>query len=172
MRRYLPALFLVFSCLAIFPCQADQVDEDFRSVRLQLTDEPSLFQRTTNHAENAAERALAFIGIRYRRGGSSPETGFDCSGLVGHVFKTLGTVLPRTAREISHKGELVHQDELQPGDLVFFNTMRRTFSHVGIYLGNQQFVHAPASGGQVRIDNLREKYWSKRYNGARRLGSL
>lgn len=168
MRRYLLAGFLSLCCLAT-ACQADQIDEDIRTVRLQLADEPSLFQRTSESAEKAAERALNFIGIRYRRGGSSPETGFDCSGFVSHVFKTIGTALPRTAREMSHQGETVNKDELQPGDLVFFNTMRRTFSHVGIYLGNQQFIHAPASGGRIRIDDLREKYWGKRYNGARRL---
>lgn len=172
MRSSLLAISLTLSCLAMTPCQADQIDEDIRIIRQQLTEEPSLLQRTSESAEQAAERALAFIGIRYRRGGSSPETGFDCSGLVNHVFKSVGTVLPRTAREMSHRGETIHKDELQPGDLVFFNTMRRTFSHVGIYLGNQQFVHAPASGGRVRIDDLREKYWGKRYNGARRVGDI
>ncbi|RXM15729.1 peptidoglycan endopeptidase, partial [Citrobacter sp. AAK_AS5] len=86
---------------------------------------------------------LTFVGANYRRGGESPETGFDCSGLVRHVFReSLGLVLPRTSRDMSRIGETVHQDDLQPGDLVFFNTLRRGFSHVGIYLGEHRFVHA------------------------------
>ena len=114
--------------------------------------------------------ALDLLGIRYRRGGTSPDTGFDCSGFVRHVFsQTIGLILPHNAREIARNGEKVRPDELQPGDLVFFNTMRRALSHVGIYLGEHQFVHAPASGGEVRIEDMRTAYWAKRYNGARRI---
>jgi len=110
------------------------------------------------------------LGIRYRRGGTSPENGFDCSGFVGHVFREgIGLILPRSAAEISKTGENVNKEELKPGDLVFFNTMRKTFSHVGIYLGNNQFIHAPRVGGQIRIEDMREAYWAKRYNGARRV---
>src|SRR5688572_3068233 len=109
---------------------------------------------------------LALVGIRYRRGGSDVESGFDCSGFVGHVFReAIGLVLPRTSREISRAGEAVRKTELKPGDLVFFNTLQRTFSHVGIYLGNHQFVHAPRPGHSVRVEDLRESYWAKRYNG-------
>lgn len=127
-------------------------------------------QAATQATQAALSQALDLLGIRYRMGGTTPENGFDCSGFVGHVFKEgLGMVLPRTAKEISQTGEVVAQDELKPGDLVFFNTMRRTFSHVGIYLGNNQFVHAPRSGGQVRIEDMRDTYWTKRFNGARRL---
>jgi len=119
---------------------------------------------------NLLSGALDLIGIRYRRGGSSPSTGFDCSGFVDHVFReTLGLVLPRSAREIAKSGEKVRPDDLQPGDLVFFNTMRRTFSHVGIYLGEHLFVHAPASGGEVRVEDMRASYWAKRFTGARRI---
>ena len=128
-----------------------------------------LLERAGSSANETVEQALGLIGIRYRRGGNSPETGFDCSGFVSHVFRSLGTILPRTSREISKNGEAVRKDDLQPGDLVFFNTMRRTFSHVGIYLGDNRFVHAPASGGEVRVDDMREKYWGKRFNGARRI---
>lgn len=116
-------------------------------------------------------RALDLIGIRYRRGGNSAETGFDCSGFVGHVFReTLGLILPRTASEISQTGEQVDKTQLKPGDLVFFNTMRRAFSHVGIYLGDNQFVHAPRAGDKVRVADMSDSYWAKRYNGARRVG--
>jgi cell wall-associated NlpC family hydrolase len=113
---------------------------------------------------------MDLLDIRYRRGGSSPEAGFDCSGFVGHVFREgLGLILPRSSKEMSKSGEIVTRDELRPGDLVFFNTMRRAFSHVGIYLGDNQFVHAPRTGGRVRIEDLRDGYWMKRFNGARRI---
>jgi cell wall-associated NlpC family hydrolase len=114
--------------------------------------------------------ALNLIGIRYRRGGGDAERGFDCSGFVRYVYQeALGLVLPRTSREISRTGEPVEKSELQPGDLVFFKTMRHAFSHVGIYLGDNQFVHAPRPGGAVRVEDIRDRYWMKRYNGARRI---
>jgi cell wall-associated NlpC family hydrolase len=130
----------------------------------------SFVDRATATAQDAIDQAMDLLGIRYRRGGSSPEVGFDCSGFVSHVFREgLGMVLPRSSKEMSKSGEAVSKDELRPGDLVFFNTMRRAFSHVGIYLGDNQFVHAPRSGGRVRIEDLRDGYWTKRFNGARRV---
>jgi cell wall-associated NlpC family hydrolase len=117
-------------------------------------------------------KALDLIGIRYRRGGTSPETGFDCSGFVGHVFREgLGLYLPHNARQISKSGEVVARNELQPGDLVFFDTMRRAFSHVGIYLGDDKFVHSPRSGGAVRVEDMNDSYWRRRFNGARRIAT-
>lgn len=116
------------------------------------------------------DRAQDLIGIRYRRKGDLPQTGFDCSGFVGYVYREgLGLILPRASREISKAGTPVSKDELEAGDLVFFNTMRHAFSHVGIYLGDNLFVHAPRTGETVRIDNLQGRYWAKRYNGARRV---
>jgi cell wall-associated NlpC family hydrolase len=130
----------------------------------------SFVDRATATAQDAIDQAMDLLGIRYRRGGSSPEAGFDCSGFVSHVFREgLGLVLPRSSKEMSKSGEEIGKDELRPGDLVFFNTMRRAFSHVGIYLGDNQFVHAPRSGGRVRIEDLRDSYWNKRFNGARRV---
>ncbi|MDH5534253.1 MAG: C40 family peptidase [Betaproteobacteria bacterium] len=115
-------------------------------------------------------RALALTGIRYRWGGESPETGFDCSGLVMYLFnEALSRALPRTAFEMSRVGRKIARDELEPGDLVFFNTLRRPFSHVGIYLGDQRFIHAPARGGHVEVVNMTNHYWQGRYNGARRI---
>lgn len=135
--------------------------------------EPSLFDRYAASAQELVLRALSFVGVGYRRGGESPDTGFDCSGLVRHVYReSLGLVLPRTSREISRAGESIHRDQLQPGDLVFFNTRRRGFSHVGIYLGEHRFVHAPASGGEVRVEDMRQVYWTKRFNGARRIAMI
>jgi cell wall-associated NlpC family hydrolase len=131
----------------------------------------SLAARAFDGVQTTLDRALEYLGIRYRRGGTSPETGFDCSGFVRHVFgQALGLDLPHNAKAISQTGERVEKTELMPGDLVFFNTMRRTFSHVGIYLGNNLFVHAPRAGGRVRIEDMTDRYWSRRYNGARRIG--
>lgn len=128
------------------------------------------FQRYTQAAGELVDQAMGYLGIRYRFGGTSPETGLDCSGLVMNVFRNaIGLDLPRTASEMARMGENIGRQELKPGDLVFFNTMRRAFSHVGIYLGDGQFVHAPSSGGKVRVENMANSYWSERFNGARRL---
>ncbi len=122
-------------------------------------------------AELAAS-ALDQLGVRYRLGGTSPEAGFDCSGLVVYVTReVLGLQLPRRAEEISRVSEPIDVDDLQPGDLVFYNTLRRKFSHVGIYLGDGRFVHSPSSGGVVRIESMDISYWKKRFNGARRIAS-
>jgi cell wall-associated NlpC family hydrolase len=115
--------------------------------------------------------AVSLVGSPYRLGGTSPETGLDCSGFVGHVFKqTLGVLLPRTSVAISKATQILTQPELQPGDLVFFNTMRSAFSHVGIYLGDNRFVHAASSRtGKVMVSSLTEQYWRDRFDGARRI---
>lgn len=124
----------------------------------------------TNHASQLAMQAVSMLGIHYKYGGNSPENGLDCSGLVRYVYKeTLGKDLPRTAAEISHVGEHVDPHDLRPGDLVFYNTLRRGFSHVGIYLGDNKFIHSPSAGGQVRIESMDLSYWKKRFNGARRI---
>lgn len=129
-----------------------------------------LIERYGNAAQELMNQGMEYLGIRYRFGGNSPATGLDCSGLVQNVFRNaLGLNLPRTAREMARLGDKVGRQDLKPGDLVFFNTMRRTFSHVGIYMGEGRFLHAPASGGRVRIDEIGERYWSQRFNGARRL---
>jgi cell wall-associated NlpC family hydrolase len=115
--------------------------------------------------------AMNFLGVPYRRGGSAADEGFDCSGFTRHVFESsLGIVLPRRAAEQARKPGLqtVPKDELAPGDLVFFNTMRRAFSHVGIYIGEGRFIHAPRAGGEVRIERMDARYWTTRFNGARR----
>ncbi|MBM3367259.1 MAG: NlpC/P60 family protein [Betaproteobacteria bacterium] len=124
----------------------------------------------------SAERAEALLqvllalGIDYRPGGNSPATGFDCSGLVAHVFReAYGIRLPQNARAQSDAGGPVSLAQLQAGDLVFYNTLKRPFSHVGIYIGDGKFVHAPKSGAQVRVESIRAAYWRERFNGARRI---
>jgi cell wall-associated NlpC family hydrolase len=115
--------------------------------------------------------AMAYLGVPYRFGGSSQETGFDCSGFTSYVYaRVLGLNLPRRAAEQAQMTGMqnVDQSELRPGDLVFFNTLRRTFSHVGIYIGENRFIHAPRSGAVVRIEDMGVSYWQQRFNGARR----
>ena len=114
--------------------------------------------------------AMSFLGIKYKRGGNTPENGLDCSGFVRLVFKnTDETELPRTAKEISTQGTSVDAKDLKPGDLVFYNTLKKSFSHVGIYLGDNKFIHAPSAGGRIRIESMDLDYWRKRFNGARRI---
>jgi cell wall-associated NlpC family hydrolase len=114
--------------------------------------------------------ALGFLGVPYRRGGSDGESGFDCSGFVRAIYQqTAGLLLPRRASEQAAATETIDKTDLKPGDLVFFNTMRRAFSHVGIYVGNGKFIHAPKPGGEVRVEDLGTSYWAKRFDGARRV---
>jgi cell wall-associated NlpC family hydrolase len=121
-------------------------------------------------AQSVTDYALELIGVRYKFGGENPEKGLDCSGLVKYVFEQVtGVTLPRSAREQAKVGEKVDLDELQPGDLVFFNTRRFAFSHVGIYLGDNSFIHAPNRRSSVKIASIDGRYWKKRFNGARRL---
>jgi len=123
-----------------------------------------------DRARELVIQALALIGVNYKYGGSSPDRGFDCSGLVSHVFQeVIGLTLPRNSQAMSKVGEKVDKTELQPGDLVFFNTRRFAFSHVGIYLGDNSFIHAPNRRSSVKVASIDGKYWKKRFNGARRL---
>ena len=123
-----------------------------------------------DRAQDIVLNAMGFMGIPYRYGGSSPETGFDCSGFVQYVVRqAAGFVLPRSSYEQIRQGAVVAREELQAGDLVFFNTMRATASHVGIYIGENRFIHAPSRGKTVEIVSFADAYWQARYDGARRL---
>ncbi|MCV2366876.1 C40 family peptidase [Paucibacter oligotrophus] len=130
-----------------------------------------LLDQVRDAASGLVIASMNFLGVRYTRGGSSVESGFDCSGFTRHIFESsVGMILPRRADEQAKMSNLltVKRDELKPGDLVFFNTMKRTFSHVGIYVGEGKFIHSPRVGGAVRVEDMREAYWSKRFTGARR----
>lgn len=139
-----------------------------------------LAQQVRNTATDLASElvlsAMNFLGVPYRRGGTSEETGFDCSGFTRHVFEnSVGLILPRRASEQASSPQLIpvqQQAELKPGDLVFFNTLRQTFSHVGIYIGDNKFIHSPRAGGSVRVEDMRQAYWQQRYNGARRAPTM
>jgi cell wall-associated NlpC family hydrolase len=138
---------------------------------LQPLESSPMMQSVRDAASELVMSAMNFLGVPYRRGGDTETTGFDCSGFTRHIFEhSLGLVLPRRADEQATLGSLlqIQRDDLKPGDLVFFNTMRRTFSHVGIYVGDDKFIHSPRSGGAVRIEDMRESYWARRFTGARR----
>lgn len=146
---------------------------------LDTTPVYELAQQVRDKASDMASRlvtsAMDFLGVKYRRGGESAETGFDCSGFTRHVFEnSVGLILPRRAIEQANSPDLVpvSRNELKPGDLVFFNTLRHTFSHVGIYVGDNKFIHSPRAGGSVRVEDIREAYWQKRFDGARRAPSI
>lgn len=143
-----------------------------------LTDHDWLPQIThAGHAvasrtEQLISTAMGLIGAPYYRGGTNVASGFDCSGFVRNVYaQALGLVLPRVARDQAKVTMKIKKNELRPGDLVFFNTMRKIFSHVGIYLGEGQFIHSPRSGASVRIESMDTKYWRARFNGARRVAA-
>lgn len=131
-----------------------------------------LGSKARDTASDITTYALSLIGVDYRFGGNTPDSGLDCSGLIRYVFQqATGLSLPRSAREQARVGESVSRDKLQPGDLVFFNTRRFQFSHVGLYIGDNRFIHAPSSGGAVQVVSLDNAYWQKAFNGARRIVS-
>jgi len=157
MLKYVHCLLIAFAlALGSFSAQAEE--------------QHSALARYSNAAQEVILKGLELVGVHYRLGGNDEESGLDCSGFVRLVFKdTIGLLLPRTAREMSEFAQQIDARELKPGDLVFFNTMRRTFSHVGIYLGDHYFLHAPRPGAEIRVENMQNSYWIKRYNGARRV---
>ena len=145
----------------------------------QFMAEKGLFKRLDEVRHNVTDRAsdlvvtaMGFLGVPYKRGGNSVETGFDCSGFVKAMYEqTIGLVLPRRANEQAAATQTIDKKDLQPGDLVFFNTMRRAFSHVGIYVGNGKFIHSPKPGAEVRVEDMGVNYWARRFDGARRVST-
>ena len=131
---------------------------------------------TTSKAESSKEagdvlmNAMGLLGVPYVFGGNSPSSGLDCSGLIKYVFqKSMNVNLPRTAAAMAKTGQSIDRDNLKPGDLVFFNTRGFANSHVGLYIGNNKFMHAPRTGKTVEVANMGTKYWTSKYNGARRI---
>jgi cell wall-associated NlpC family hydrolase len=120
--------------------------------------------------DSIVQEALEMIGIPYKWGGNNPEEGLDCSGFVRYVYRQVtGMLLPRESAQISKTGDVIAQSDLHPGDLVFFNTRRGQATHVGIYMGKQQFIHAPTQGAYIRVESMTSRYWASRYYGARRV---
>lgn len=154
MRRIAP---VILSCTALL-LTAPSLAEDSVADGIKEKAKPILY-------------ALSLLGTPYKFGGNNPEKGVDCSGFVSHVYKQSANVsLPHSAKAISQNGETVKKEELKPGDLVFFNTLKRPFSHVGIYTGDGKFVHASSRREkEVTVSSLEDGYWAKRFSGARRL---
>ncbi len=153
----------------------DAITRFLRESGLVAGADGALLNQVRETASGLVLSAMNFLGVPYRRGGTSAESGFDCSGFTRHVFESsVGLLLPRRSRDQAQAAGLqdVRREELKPGDLVFFNTMRSAFSHVGIYVGDGKFIHSPRTGSQVRVEDMREAYWTKRYNGARRVPEL
>ncbi|PUE47378.1 glycoside hydrolase [Limnohabitans sp. 2KL-1] len=157
--------------------QAAPQDEDVtksaadKSMVSHLTDQLyGAKDKASDKATGLITQAMGLLGVPYKRGGSSEASGFDCSGFVRHLYeKSVGRLLPHRAEEQARSTEVIDRSELQPGDLVFFNTMKRTFSHVGIYLGDGKFIHSPRTGKSVKVEDMRSAYWQQRFNGARRV---
>jgi cell wall-associated NlpC family hydrolase len=172
LRRCVTALFV--TSLAITSPVVTAQDSAARSFTDAATTKVrSAAASALKSAQDLAATALDLIGIRYKWGGNTPETGLDCSGLVRYVFQQVtGVTLPRTAKDMSRLGMEVAASELQPGDLVFFNTRRFAFSHVGIYLGDNQFIHAPRRGREVEVATLDSSFWKLRFDGARRMAGV
>ena len=161
---------LAAACLACACAWSAVHAKDAPAPRTLTTSALETAGKVWSGAQDVAIYALGLIGVDYRFGGNSPDSGLDCSGLVRYVFQEVtGVTLPRTAREMSSIGSKIALGDLKPGDLVFFNTRRFQFSHVGIYLGDSRFIHAPSTGGEVEIARMSESYWQKHFDGARRL---
>ena len=175
MTRWL-CISLLVACAGAQAAPAVPAEDDlqlFIAEQGLLTKLEQIGQTVTHRASDLVVTAMGFLGVPYRRGGNSAETGFDCSGFVRAMYETtIGLALPRRANEQAAATQTIDKHDLQPGDLVFFNTMRRAFSHVGIYVGEGKFIHSPKPGAQVRVENMAQGYWQRRFDGARRVLSL
>lgn len=181
MSRWLCTLILACACSAqAAPTTTSSDDIDrlatdkglltrLEDVRHKVADKA---HTVAGQASELVVNAMGFLGVPYKRGGTSAESGFDCSGFVRAMYQqTVGLLLPRSADQQAAATQTIDKKELQPGDLVFFNTMRRSFSHVGIYVGDGKFIHAPRSGAEVRVEDMSISYWARRFNGARRVAT-
>jgi len=173
MRRIvLTALALVIAASAHAAPQQNQADDVDKVLaeRGFMGHVDHVRHAVTDRTSELVVSAMGFLGVPYRLGGNSAETGFDCSGFVRAMYnKSVGLLLPRRAAEQAAATEKIDRSELKPGDLVFFNTMRRAFSHVGIYIGDGKFIHSPRTGSEVRVEDMNISYWQRRFNGARRV---
>lgn len=174
MRKIAPALIIASALLAAGVHAApgnsgDDMDKLLADKGL-LTRIDHVRQSVSNKASELVVNAMGFLGVPYKRGGNTAETGFDCSGFVRAIYEqSVGLLLPRRAEQQAAATQRIDKNDLQPGDLVFFNTMRRAFSHVGIYVGDGKFIHSPKPGAEVRVESMGVSYWQRRFDGARRV---
>lgn len=151
-----------------FPFLSQSSDDSLVSSKTALDSDSN--SSWTSTAQEIILHALSQTGVKYKYGGINPDSGFDCSGFVRYVFQEAANLtLPHGASAMSQVGKKVNEKELQPGDLVFFNTMKSVYSHVGIYVGNNRFIHAPSAGSSISVSDMNDSYWSKRFTGARRV---
>lgn len=162
------------ACFALdLPFFSNNENATASSANNPQTDQQEQSAKNPSWSSTAQEiilHAISQTGVKYKYGGIAPDTGFDCSGFVRYVFQQAANLtLPHGARAISQVGKNVSKDELQPGDLVFFNTLRSVTSHVGIYVGNNRFIHSPSAGSSISVTDMNDAYWSKRFTGARHI---
>ncbi len=171
MSKPVIATILLAACFQSAQAAPGQDDLDKLLVQKGLVSRLSdTIQQATDRAGDLIKNAMGSLGVPYRLGGTSADTGFDCSGFVRAMFQqTVGLVLPRTSADQAATTARIEKAELKPGDLVFFNTMRRSHSHVGIYMGDGKFIHSPRTGSHVRVENMNISYWQSRFDGARRV---
>jgi cell wall-associated NlpC family hydrolase len=168
---------LVFTSLALLafsahaaPGNSDDDMDKLLADRGLLTKIGNVSQSVGLKASELVVNAMGFLGVPYKWGGTSAETGFDCSGFVRAIYEqSVGLLLPRKAEQQAAATQKIETTDLKPGDLVFFNTMRRAFSHVGIYIGDGKFIHSPRAGSEVRVESMSLSYWQRRFDGARRV---
>jgi cell wall-associated NlpC family hydrolase len=166
-------IFIYFFCLGLVhaapPVSQDEDLDSYINQSLVMSQISNISKSVGNKAASLVVDAMGFLGVPYKRGGTG-SNGFDCSGFVRAMYEnSFGLLLPHNAKAQAAATEKIDASDLQPGDLVFFNTLRRTFSHVGIYIGEGRFIHSPRAGGEVRIENMSDSYWHQRFNGARRV---
>lgn len=176
-RRYFISILLLLgsaACAAVEPATEPKVvvAPEVTEPAQTASNEPANIDSSdwSGIVREVLMNALSLTGIKYKYGGGSPETGFDCSGFVRYVFQQAANItLPHSARALGQLGQSVPIGQLKPGDLVFFDTLKSAFSHVGIYLGSNRFIHAPSAGGSINVVDMDDAYWARRFNGARRL---
>ena len=177
MRMIVPTLVIASAALLAINAHAspnnsgDDMDKLLANKGL-LTQIDQVRQNVSDKASQLVVNAMGFLGVPYRRGGNTVETGFDCSGFVRAIYEqSVGLLLPRRAEQQAAATQSIDKNDLQPGDLVFFNTLRRAFSHVGIYVGEGKFIHSPKPGAEVRVESMGVSYWQSRFDGARRVAT-
>lgn len=169
LTAFAASLLLAMNAYAAPSQNSDDLDKLLAEKGL-LSQLDQVRQNVSNKASELVFNAMGFMGVPYKRGGNTVETGFDCSGFVRAMYEqSIGLVLPRRAEQQAAATQNIDKSELKPGDLVFFNTLRRTFSHVGIYVGEGRFIHSPKPGAEVRVENMSMNYWASRFDGARRV---
>ncbi len=176
-RRWIAAVTLgamLHGAALAAPAGAGDDLDKFLTEKGLLTQIGEVGQNVTRSVVNKAGElvvtAMGFLGVPYKLGGNTFDSGFDCSGFVRAIYQqTAGLLLPRKAEQQAAATAQIDKADLQPGDLVFFNTLKRTFSHVGIYVGEGKFIHSPRPGSAVRVEDMQKTYWSSRFDGARRV---